>query len=321
MKFHRKAFWLVLTMLVATGAWAQNATTKPLVLLLPVSSGTGGDIASRLIGPKLSVRLGRPVIVENRVGASGSIGIAAAAKSAPDGSTILIAPSTMSMLPLLSKSVNWDPVNDFIPVARLVGSYLAVVVSPNLPANSMAELVALARSKPGKLNYASPGVGTPHHLVAEMFKQATGVKITHIPYKTSAQAITDLAGGQVEIGFFPLHGALPLVKAGKLRLLATLSDTRTPWTPDVPTIREAGIENVYYNSWTAAFVPRYTPKEIVTKLSQDFLAILALPEMREALLKDGMQATPGGPDELAAMLKTDIGVWGKVIREAQIVAE
>ncbi len=293
-----------------------------MTLLVPTSSGSGADITSRLIGPRLSAKLGgRTVIVENRTGASGSIGIAAAAKAAPDGSTILFAPSTMSMLPLLSRSVTWDPVNDFIPVARLVGSYLAVVVTPSLPVNNVTELVALARSKPGRLNYASPGIGTPHHLLGEMFKQSTGVDLVHVPYKTSAGAITDLAGGQVEIGFFPLHGALPLVRAGKLRLLATLSDSRTPWTPDVPTIREAGVENVFYNSWTAVFVPRNTPREVVTRLNQDLLSILAAPDMKETLLKEGMQATPSTPDEMAAMLKRDIAVWTKVIKDAKIPIE
>jgi len=185
----------------------------------------------------------------------------------------------------------------------------------------MNELVVLARSQPGKLNYASPGVGTPHHLLAEMFRQSTGVDIVHVPYKTSAAAVTDLAGGQVQLGFFPLHSALPLVRGGKLRLLATLSDARSPWTPDVPTIREEGVENVYYNSWTSAFAPKGTPPEVVSRLGQEMLAILALPEVREALLKSGMQATPGNADEMGRMLKSDIATWSRVIQNAGLKPE
>jgi tripartite-type tricarboxylate transporter receptor subunit TctC len=288
---------------------------------VPTSSGTGADITSRLVGPKLSERLNRPVVVENRTGASGSIGIGAVAKAAPDGATVLVTPSSMAVLPHLSKSVNWDPITDFAPVARLAGNILAVVVGPNVQANSVSELIALARSQPGKLNYATPGVGTPHHLVTEMFKQATGVNIVHIPYKTSAAAITDLAGGQVNVGFFPLHSALSLAKAGKLRFFATVSDARTPWTPDIPTLRESGVENVFSNTWTAVFLPRAASREIVNSLSKDLLAILAQPGMTEALQKDGLLNIPGGPEELAAMLKKDITVWGKVIKEANITAE
>jgi len=306
---------------VAGSALAQSGSGRPITFIVPISSGTGADIVSRVLAPRLSPRLGQPIIVENRVGASGSIGIGAAAKAAPDGNTILIAPSTMSMLPMLSKSVTWDPVNDFVPIARLVGSVMAVVASPNLPANSMSELITLTRSQPGKLNYATPGVGTPHHLLAEMFRQETKIAVTHVPYKTSAGAITDLVGGQVQFGFFPLHGALALARGGKLKLLSTLSDTRSPWTPDVPTIREAGVENVFYNSWTAAFAPRGTPPEITNRFAQEMLAILALPEVRAELLKSGMVATPGSGTEMGQMLKHEITTWSRVVKNAGLGAE
>lgn len=301
------------------GSAAGNA--RPVTLLVPTSSGTGADIVARLFGPKLAVRLNRPVVVENRTGASGSIGFAAAAKAVPDGSTVLVSPSSLTVLPHLSKSVTWDPFTDFAPVALIAGNVLAAIVNPNVPANTMAELTALARAQPGKLNFATPGVGTPHHLVAEMYKQAAGVNLVHIPYKTSAAAVTDMAGGQVEIGFFPLHGVLPLVKVGKLRVLATLAEQRTPWSPEVPTMREAGLESVFYNSWTAVFLPRGAAPELVRGMSQHWLGILNEPGMNDALLKDGLLASPMNPEQLTAMMKRDTAVWAQVIRNAGITPE
>lgn len=317
-----------LTLLAATGVFAQanplagNSGSKPLTLLVPTSSGTGADISSRLLAPKLSQRLGgRPVVVENRTGASGQIGYMAAIKATPDGSTILVSPSSLTVLPHLVKAMTWDPFTDLVPVALLAGNVLAPMVGANVPVKDMAEFVALARSRPGQINYATPGVGTPHHLIAEMFKQATGVNIVHIPYKTSAAAVTDIAGGQVQIGFFPLHSALPLVKAGKLRVLATISEARTPWTPEVPTMREAGIDNVAYNSWTAVFLPRGASRDLVNSLARDFLAILAEPGMRDTLQKDGLLLNPAGPDELGAMIRKDSATWGRIIKAAGIAPE
>lgn len=315
----------IATLFITLAAVAQTnplaGPGKPITLIVPVSSGTGADIAARQLGPKLSQRLGRPVVVDNRTGASGNIGFAAAARATADGTTLLVSPSSMTILPHLTKAMTWDPFNDFAPVALIATSVMAAIVGPNVQASNMAELVTLARNNPGKLNYATPGVGTAHHLVTEMFRQASGVNIVHIPYKQSAGAVTDLAGGQVDIGFFPLLGVLPLIKSGKLRVLATLGETRTPWTPDVPTMRESGIENVAYNSWAAVFAPKNTPREIVNSLSRDILAILNEPGMRESLLKDGLVVAPLGPDELGTMTRRDSAIWAKVIKTAGIQPE
>jgi len=298
-----------------------GGSARQVTLLVPTSSGTGADITSRLLGPKLAERLGRTVVVENRTGASGRIGFAAAAKAAPDGSTILVSPSSMTVLPHLSKELTYDPFNDFAPVALIAGNVLATVVGPSIKANNMAELLALIRANPGKINYATPGIGTPHHLLGELFSQTTGTKIVHVPYKQSAAAVTDMAGGQVHMGFFPLHGVLPLVKAGKLRVLATTAEIRTPWTPEIPTMREAGVPNVTYTGWTGIFVPRATPPDIVNNLSRQFLAIIEEPGMREQLLNNGLLLQPMGPKELGDMIRRDSAMWAQVIKDAGIKPE
>ena len=316
-----KGFAYVILLLIAGLSQAQTTPTDVLTVLVPTTSGTGSDIAARLLAPRLSQRLGRPVIVENRTGASGTIAIGAVAKAAPDGNTILIAPNTMAMISSLYKNLPWDPVDDFAPVARLGKMLVATVVSPSVSATSIEQLVALAKSRPGQLNYATPGNGTPHHLRTEMFKRITGIDIVHIPYKGSAGAVTDLSAGHVQIGFFPLHAVLPLVKGGKLRILATSGDARSAWTPDVPTYRESGINGLNDYDWLGAFFPRNTPKETVNRFSREIIAIFSTPDFQEELSQRGVIANPGSPDELSALLKRELAEWKKVIADGQIVAD
>jgi tripartite-type tricarboxylate transporter receptor subunit TctC len=194
-------------------------------------------------------------------------------------------------------------------------------VSPSLPVKSLDQLVALAKSKPGQLNYASPGSGTPHHLRSEMFKQITATDIVHVPYKGSAGAVTDLVGGQVQVGFFPLHSVLQMVSAGKLRMIATSGESRSHWTPNVPTFRESGIKELNDYDWVGVFLPRATPKEITNRLSRELVAIVSVPEVQEKLAKNGIIATPGGPEAIAALLKKELVEWKKVIDDGHIVAE
>jgi tripartite-type tricarboxylate transporter receptor subunit TctC len=313
---------LPIMMVLAAGlSHAQTSSNKIVTLIVPTTHGTGSDIAARLFAPRLSKRLGQPVVVENRTGASGIIGISAVAKAAPDGNTILFVPNTIAMISSLNKNLPWDPVNDFVPVARLGKMLVSTVVNPSVPAKSLGQLIALAKSKPGQLNYASPGSGTPHHLRTEMFKQITGTDMTHVPYKGSAGAVTDLIGGQVQVGFFPLHSVLPMVAAGKLRMLATSGESRSRWTPDVPTYRESGIKELNDYDWVAAFLPRKTPKEIVNRLTRELLAIASSPDVQEELADHGIIANPGGPDELSALLKKELVEWKKVVDDAHIVAE
>lgn len=309
-------------MILASGfSHAQSSSDKIITLIVPTTPGTGSDIAARLIAPRLSKRLGQQVIVENRTGASGTIGIGAVAKAAPDGNTILFVPNTMAMISSLNKNLPWDPVNDFTPVARIGKMLVSVVVGTSVPVKSLDQLVALAKSKPGQLNYASPGSGTPHHLRSEMFKQITGTDIVHVPYKGSAGAVVDLVGGQVQIGLFPLHSALPMVSAGKLQMLATSGERRSQWTPDVPTFRESGIKGLNDYDWVGVFLPRSTPKEVTIRLSSELLAIVAAPDVQEALTKSGIIPDPGGPEDLSALLKKELVEWKKVIDDGRIVAQ
>ena len=309
-------------MVLATGfSHAQTSSNKVITLIVPTTPGTGSDIAARIIAPLLSKKFGQPVIVENRTGASGIIGIGAVAKAAPDGNTILFVPNTMAMISSLNKNLPWHPVNDFAPVARIGKMLISAVVSPSLPVKSLDQLVALAKSKPGQLNYASPGSGTPHHLRSEMFKQITATDIVHVPYKGSAGAVTDLVGGQVQVGFFPLHSVLQMVSAGKLRMIATSGESRSHWTPNVPTFRESGIKELNDYDWVGVFLPRATPKEITNRLSRELVAIVSVPEVQEKLAKSGIIATPGGPEAIAALLKKELVEWKKVIDDGHIVAE
>ena len=309
-------------MVLAAGfSHAQSSSDKTITLIVPTTPGTGSDIAARLIAPRLSKRLGQQVIVENRTGASGTIGIGAVAKAAPDGNTILFVPNTMAMISSLNKNLPWDPVNDFAPVARIGKMLVSVVVSTSVPVKSLEQLVALARSKPDQLNYATPGSGTPHHLRSEMFKQITGTDNVHVPYKGSAGAVVDLVGGQVQVGLFPLHSVLQMVSAGKLQMLATSGERRSPWTPDVPTFRESGIRGLNDYDWVGVFLPRATPKDITNRLSSELLAIIAAPDVQEALTKSGIIADPGGPEDLSALLKKELVEWKKVIDDGRIVAQ
>ncbi len=303
------------------GVWAQTAAGKTITIVVPTTSGTGSDIAARLLAPRLAKLTGQAVIVDNKTGASGAIGIGAVAAAIADGNTILIAPNSIAMITALNKKLTWDPVADFVPVARLGKMLVSIVVNPALPGTTLAQLVALAKSKPGELNYGTPGSGTPHHLRTEQFKQLTGTNIVHIPYKGSAGAVTDLVGGQVQVGFFPLHSVLQLVNGGKLRMLATSGDTRSIWTPDVPTFRESGISELNDYDWLAAFLPKNTPREIATRLSREITTIFSSAEMAEELAKRGIIANPGGPDELTALLKKELVEWKKIVDQGNIVAD
>ena len=306
---------------VAAGAMAQAPSGKTITIIVPTTAGTGSDIAARLLAPRLSKRLGQPVIVDNKTGASGAIGIGAVANATADGNTILIAPNSMAMISALNKKLPWDPVNDFAPVARLGKMLVCIVVNPSVPSNTLGQLVELAKSRPGQLNYGTPGSGTPHHLRTEMFKQLTGTNIVHVPYKGSAGAVTDLVGGQVQLGFFPLHSVLPMVNAAKLRMLATSGEVRSQWTPDVPTFRESGIKELNDYDWLAAFLPRTTPKETVARLSQEITTIFSSAEMQEELAKRGIIANPGSPDELTQLLKKELVEWKKIVDDGNIAAD
>ncbi len=316
----RAALLGVLCLLPALSAHAQAWPTKPVTLIIPTSSSSAADIVGRAIQPRLQAMWKQPIIVDNRVGASGIIGFNATARAAADGYTIMLSPNTITMLGAIYKNQTWDVEQSYDPVALMVRTISAVIVNDQAPVKSVSELVALAKSKPGQLNYASPGIGTPQHLYGELFKQITGTELVHIPYKTLAAAVTDLAGGRAEVGFLSLSAVMPLVKAGKMRVLATVGDRRT--LPDVPTFKEAGLDAVQAGSWIGAFVPKNTPKDVVARITRDFNAILQQADFQQEMLRaDLITNTSGnGGPELAALVKADVARWTKVVNTANITA-
>jgi tripartite-type tricarboxylate transporter receptor subunit TctC len=322
--------------LIACAAFAQAQTqapapaqgpataypTGPITVIVPTSPSTSSDIVARAISQRLTPLWKQSVVVDNRTGASGSIGIAAVARAPADGQTVLIVTNTISMVGSLHKDLPWSS-QDFEPVALLGSTVTALVVNPSLPVKNVDDLIKLAKSEPGKLNYATPGIGTPHHLYTELFKEITATDIFHVPYSSTASAVTDIAGGRAQLGFFPLNAVMPLIKGNKIRVLATAGDKRSSATPDVPTFAEAHIDGVHAGSWIGVFVPKGTPKPVIDKLSNAIIALLKTPDFQQDLLRQEVvpNAHPGGPKELGALLASDTARWKSVIDTAKIVAE
>lgn len=300
---------------------AQTNEGKLITLIVPTTSGTGSDIAARLMAPRLSKRTGSPVVVENKTGASGIIAINFVANAQSDGNTILIAPNTMAMLKALNKNLPFDPINDFATVARLGKMLVAIAVNPEVPVTSITQLIDYSKSHPNELNYGTPGSGTPHHLRTEMFKQITGASLVHVPYKGSAGAVTDLVGGQVQMGFFPLHSLLQMVNAGKLRMLATSGDSRSVWTPTIPTFKESGIKDLNDYDWLGAYLPKNTNTEVVKRLSREIVAIFSSSDMQDELSKKGIIANPGSSDDLLQLMKRESTEWKKIVDMGNISSD
>jgi tripartite-type tricarboxylate transporter receptor subunit TctC len=301
-------------------AQAQDAyPSKPIRLIVPFTPGTGMDILARTLGPGLADKWKVPVVVENRPGASGNIGTEAVAKAAPDGYTALVTASTLVMNRSLYQNIPYDPVKDFTPVALLAVGSLALVTHPSVQANSVQELVAYARANPGRLDYGSPGNGTPHHLAMELFKQRTGTRMVHIPYKGTGPATQDLLGGQIQVMFHTVHVVQPLVKAGRLKMLAAGGTERSIASPQVPSLAEAsGIRDIDTDIWFGIYLPAGAPQAAVAKLNAEINALLRLPANVEALAKQGLKAAGGSPEALASLTRTDLDRWAKVVREAGI---
>jgi tripartite-type tricarboxylate transporter receptor subunit TctC len=313
--------WLALPVALAPIAALAAYPDRPIRIIVPYTPGTGIDILARVLGEKLAQKFGVAVVVDNRPGASGNIGTEAASKAPPDGYTLLMQASTHVTNPALQASVPYDPVKGFTPIGPTAVGSLALVVNPALPAKSVPELVALAKAQPGKLNYASPGSGTPHHLAMELFKQRFAVDIVHVPYKGTAGAVTDLIAGQVQMMFLPVHVALPQVQGGKLRMLAAGGARRSPATPDVPSLAEEGLTDIDVDIWYALLGPPGLAKEQVELLNREVNALLAEGDVRETLLKQGLNPTPGTPQELAKRIDTDLERWTRLIRSAGIKSD
>ena len=300
---------------------ASNYPNKVVSLVVPFTSGSGSDTISRIVSPKLSERWKQPVIVDNRAGASGNIGTDHVAKSNPDGYSILMAIDTMTMTPAVYKSLPFDPIKDLDPIARIATSSYALAVTNTLPVKDVNSLVALIKSKPGQLNYGSPGNGTPHHLSMELLKSLKGLDIVHVPYKGIAGATTDLIGGQVQVMFATFNSLLPFAKAGKLKLIAVTGAKRSELMPDVPTFTEQGIpevENLY--PWYGVLVPAGTPKDIQNKIYNDYVAVMKLPEVEKQLNELGIYVRLTNGEQLKEIIQSDITRWKKVVKDANIQA-
>lgn len=294
---------------------------KPIRIVCPFPPGGGLDFVSRTIGEKLAERLGQPVVVDNRPGASGSIGAGIVAKAAPDGYTVLFASSsTMAVNPALQRLPYKTIIRDFAPVSLVSRVSYVLVVHPSVPAKSVAELIRLAKSQPGRINYASSGTGSASHLAMELFKNMAGVDLTHIPYKGSAPAVIELIGGQVQAGFNNLIPALPHVKSGRLRALGVSGPARSAAMPEVPTIAESGLPGYEALQWYGVLLPARAPRVIIDRLHQEIGAILQLPEVRERLTHEGGDVIGGTPEQFAGHIEREIAKWTKVVNAADIRA-
>ena len=320
----RRAAVLAVAALAATGAAAQapaSPSQPPLRLIVPFTPGTGIDLIARTIGPRLGERLGRPVVVDNRAGASGNIGTEAVVRARPDGQTLLVSVNTLVMNASLYPKLPFDPVKDLVPVSQTSWGQLLLVAHPRAGFQTAADLIKAAKAGPGRINYASPGVGTPHHLSMELFKATNGVFLTHIPYRGTAGAVTDVLGGQVDAMFLPIHVALPHVKAGKLVALGIGSDRRHPLLPDVPTLEQARAGKVNVAMWYGIFAPPGTSPEFVARLNQELKDILALPEVRTAFMTQGMDPASSSPAEFQRLVQQDAGRWAQLIKSQHITAD
>ena len=298
-------------------ASAQPYPNRPLRIVVPFPPGGGTDIGTRIVAQKLQEAWGQAVIVENKPGAAGIVGTELTAKSAPDGYTFMMGNiGTHAINVSLYKKLAYDPVRDFAPVSMVADLPLLLLVHPSVPANSVKELIVLAKSQPGKLNFSSSGAGGSMHVAAELFKSMTGVDMVHIPYKGGAPAVADLLSGQVALSFSTVLETIQHVKAGKVRALAVTNDHRSIALPDLPTIAEAGLPGYQSISWLALFAPAGTPKDIVNKVSAESVRILKLPDVKERLLAQGAEPIGSTPEQLAATLAADIAKYAKVIRES-----
>ncbi len=324
-RFHRIAAGAAAALALALNPGAVMAQTAPaqvpLRLIVPFTPGTGIDLIARTVGPKLSERLGRPVVVDNRAGASGNIGTEAVVRAAPNGTTLLVSVNTLVMNASLYPKLPFDPVKDLVPVSLTSWGQLILVASPQTGFKTAADLLAAAKKSPGRINYASPGVGTPHHLSMELFKNTARVFLTHIPYRGTAPAVSDLLGGQVDVMFLPIHVALQQVKAGKLVALGIGSDKRHALLPDVPTLAEARAGNVNVDMWYGVFAPPGTSTAEVTRLNREIRDILATDDVKRAFQTQGMDPAASSPEEFRSLVEKDAVRWAALVKSQNITAE
>ena len=293
---------------------------KPVKLILPFPPGGPTDILGRLISEKLSISLGQPVVTENRGGAGGNVGAEAAARSAPDGYTIVLVAPSLAISPTLYSKLNYDPVKDFAPIS-LVATIPNVLVTQPALASNLGEFIATAREKPGVLNFGSGGSGTSNHLAGELFNIVAGVKLVHVPYKGVNLAMQDVLAGSIHLVVIGVPAAAPHIKSGRLRALAVIAPQRLPTLPDVPTAAEAGLPNFEVTTWYGILAPAATPRPIVTRLNGELVKIMNSTDVEERLARMGTDPRTSTPEEFAAYIKQEIAKWGDVVRKAGLKAE
>ena len=314
---------LLWSAVIGTAVLAQTAVLPqtPIRLIVPFTPGTGIDLVARTLGPRLAERLGRPVLVDNRAGASGNIGTEVVVRAPANGATLLVTVSTLVMNASLYPQLPFDPVKDLAPVSLTSWGQLILVANPKTSFKSASDLLAAARRMPGRINYGSPGVGTPHHLAMELLKSTTGVFVTHIPYRGSSPALTDLLGGQIDTMFLPIHVALPHVKSGRLTALGMGSDKRHPLLPDVPTLLEAKAGNINVNMWFGIFAPAGTPPELVAVLNREIREILLSDAVKTTFQTQGMDPASSSPEEFQRLVEKDARRWAQLIKTQNISAD
>jgi tripartite-type tricarboxylate transporter receptor subunit TctC len=306
-------------LLGAGAAPAQDFPNKPLRLIVAQPAGSSADILMRMVAQKLTESLGQNVLVDNRPGANGIIGMDALAKSRPDGYTIaMAAPSPMTVNQFIYKSLPYKPLEDFAPVTQTTGITFALVANPNLAAKTVGELVALAKAKPDSLNYSSPGIGNLSHLGAELLSSEAGIKMRHIPNKGDTPALLDVMSGNTDFTIITMPAALPHIRSGKLRLIATAGRTRSPVFPDVPTIAESGYPAVVIEGWSGIIAPAGTPPEVVAKLQREISKLFTLPEFKETVGKQGADVAGTTPDAFAAFIRAEAAKWARVVKTSGI---
>lgn len=299
-------------------SFSQAYPTKPIRLIVTFAAGGGTDLVARAVSPRLSEYLGQTVVVENRAGANGAVGAEAVARAAPDGYTLCVcAAGTLAVGPHLTKQP-FDPFKDFAPVSLLATSPFVVTVNPALQANSVRELIAIAKAHPGKINFGSSGIGGAPHLSTELFKHMAGIDMVHVAYKGLGPAITDLLGGQIHMMFADVGVVAPHLRSGKLRGLAVSGAARSSAVPELPTVAEAGVSGYAAGTWYGIFAPAGTPAPVVARLSGDIGKVLSLPEIHSALVAQGVEAMASTPERFAAFVREEHAKWGKVIRDARI---
>ena len=318
----RVGAWAATLLLAAAGvAFAQGYPTKPVRFVVPYPPGGGTDVIARIVQERFQAALGQPIVIENRGGAAGSLGTDVVAKAPADGYTVLFTLSSHTINPAIYPKLPFDTVKDFEPVGTVASLPQILVANNALPVNNVAELIALAKAKPGTLSFASVGNGSPGHLAGELFKLRTGTQMTHVPYRGGGPAVTDVIGGQVPLLWVSIPAAAQFVKAGKLKALAVSTVKRSAAFPTVPTMQEAGVPDFEVDSWYAMFVPAKTPKAVIERLNQALNTIVQEPEIKERLLQQGSEGVGGTPEALGKVVTNELPRWVKLAKDANINAD